>query len=208
MAGEEENSEFYLRYYVGHKGKFGHEFLEFEFRPDGKLRYANNSNYKNDTIIRKEVYVTPAVVRECRRIITESEIMKEDDQNWPEPDRIGRQELEIVMGNEHISFTTSKIGSLVDVQGSKDPEGLRIFYYLVQVGKYALFMILEYAFFFFLIYIVMHGIHGILILIVRSVQHLVLKCVSNCFCSIEFILIIQCILPLRDFSSKIRSITG
>ncbi len=29
--------EFYLRYYVGHKGKFGHEFLEFEFRPDGML---------------------------------------------------------------------------------------------------------------------------------------------------------------------------
>jgi hypothetical protein len=37
------------------------------------------------------------------------------------------------MGNEHISFTTSKIGSLLDVQSSKDPEGLRIFYYLVQV---------------------------------------------------------------------------
>ena len=80
-------NDFYLRYYVGHKGKFGHEFLEFEFRPDGidilnnfiricffyriidllsfflficsfwtgKLRYANNSNYKNDTMIRKEV---------------------------------------------------------------------------------------------------------------------------------------------------------
>ena len=30
--------EFYLRYYVGHQGKFGHEFLEFEFRPDGKVR--------------------------------------------------------------------------------------------------------------------------------------------------------------------------
>lgn len=74
--------------------------------------------------------------------------MKEDDQNWPEPDRIGRQELEIVMGNEHISFTTSKIGSLVDVQGSKDPEGLRIFYYLVQVSKYTVFMVLicAYAF--------------------------------------------------------------
>ena len=87
-------ADFYVRYYVGHKGKFGHEFLEFEFRPDGKLkeyaleqylrfffflgfdsfmfilrfsrlnfvipllgklRYANNSNYKNDTMIRKEV---------------------------------------------------------------------------------------------------------------------------------------------------------
>ena len=46
------STDFYLRYYVGHKGKFGHEFLEFEFRPDGKLRYANNSNYKNDTMIR------------------------------------------------------------------------------------------------------------------------------------------------------------
>ena len=24
------DDEFYIRYYVGHKGKFGHEFLEFE----------------------------------------------------------------------------------------------------------------------------------------------------------------------------------
>ncbi|KAD6796478.1 hypothetical protein E3N88_07374 [Mikania micrantha] len=138
MAEEENGAaagagEFYLRYYVGHKGKFGHEFLEFEFRPDGKLRYANNSNYKNDTMIRKEVFLTPSVLKECRRIVSDSEIMKEDDNNWPEPDRVGRQELEIVMGNEHISFTTSKIGSLMDVQTSKDPEGLRIFYYLVQV---------------------------------------------------------------------------
>lgn len=72
--------------------------------------------------------------------------MKEDDNNWPEPDRVGRQELEIVMGNEHISFTTSKIGSLVDVQSSKDPEGLRIFYYLVQVSLstrfYSVFLLL------------------------------------------------------------------
>jgi hypothetical protein len=33
------STDFYLRYYVGHKGKFGHEFLEFEFRPDGKYSY-------------------------------------------------------------------------------------------------------------------------------------------------------------------------
>lgn len=67
--------------------------------------------------------------------------MKEDDNNWPEPDRVGRQELEIVMGNEHISFTTSKIGSLMDVQTSNDPEGLRIFYYLVQVCNEFLLLI-------------------------------------------------------------------
>ncbi len=45
---------FYCRYYVGHKGKFGHEFMEFEITSDGKLRYSNNSNYKNDFMIRKE----------------------------------------------------------------------------------------------------------------------------------------------------------
>ena len=29
-------------------------------------------------------------------------------------------------------FQTAKIGSLVDIQDSEDPEGLRVFYYLVQ----------------------------------------------------------------------------
>ncbi|XP_046778184.1 protein mago nashi homolog isoform X1 [Gallus gallus] len=116
-------SDFYLRYYVGHKGKFGHEFLEFEFRPDGKLRYANNSNYKNDVMIRKEAYVHKSVMEELKRIIDDSEITKEDDALWPPPDRVGRQELEIVIGDEHISFTTSKIGSLIDVNQSKSAPG-------------------------------------------------------------------------------------
>ena len=69
--------EFYVRYYVGHKGKFGHEFIEFELSPSGKLRYANNSNYAGDNMIRKEVFVSPAVVEEVKRIIEESEITKE-----------------------------------------------------------------------------------------------------------------------------------
>ena len=105
------SNDFYLRYYVGHKGKFGHEFLEFEFRPDGKLRYichsldniltcidcisflryANNSNYKNDTMIRKEAFVHAAVMDELKRVIEDSEIMAEDDALWPQPDRVGRQ---------------------------------------------------------------------------------------------------------------------
>ena len=40
-------------------------------------RYANNSNYKNDTMIRKEAYVHSAVMDELRRIIEDSEIMAE-----------------------------------------------------------------------------------------------------------------------------------
>ena len=136
------DEEFYVRYYAGHKGKFGHEFLEFEFRTDGRLRYANNSNYKNDTMIRKQAFVSPSVLAELRRVIAESDITREDDKNWPAGDRNGRQELEVVCGNEHISFTTNKIGSLKDVENSKDPEGLRIFYYLVQDLKCFVFSLI------------------------------------------------------------------
>ncbi|CAF1207600.1 unnamed protein product [Rotaria magnacalcarata] len=138
----ESNDDFYLRYYVGHKGKFGHEFLEFEFRPDGKLRYANNSNYKKDTLIRKEVYVNRAVIEELKRIVNESDLMKEDDAVWPPQDRTGRQELEIVLGDEHIAFTTAKIGSLIDINNSRDPDGLRCFYYLVQDLKCFVFSLI------------------------------------------------------------------
>lgn len=56
------DDSFYCRYYVGHKGRFGHEFMEFEFEGDGKLRYANNSNYKNDVMIRKEGACDPCAV--------------------------------------------------------------------------------------------------------------------------------------------------
>jgi len=131
---------------VGHKGKFGHEFLEFEFRPNGKLRYANNSHYKNEVMIRKEVFVNQCILDELKRIIEESEIMKEDDSVWPLADKVGKQELEIVMNNEHISFTTSKIGSLLNVTESKDPEGLKIFYYLVQDLKCLVFSLIALHF--------------------------------------------------------------
>uniref|UniRef100_A0A2K5QXC3 Uncharacterized protein n=1 Tax=Cebus imitator TaxID=2715852 RepID=A0A2K5QXC3_CEBIM len=92
-------SNIYLCYYAGHKGKFG---------------YANNSNYKNDVI--KEAYVHKTVMEELKRIIDDSEIIKEDE------------ELEIVIGDKHISFATSKIGSLIHVNQSKDPEALQVFY--------------------------------------------------------------------------------
>ena len=106
-------------------------------------------------MIRKEVQVSRTVLDELRRILVDSEVSygaasllllskeiqtgdvvqvtREDDNEWPAPDRVGRQELEVVLGNEHISFYTTKLGSLMQVQQSKDPDGLRVFYYLVQV---------------------------------------------------------------------------
>jgi protein mago nashi len=68
------SNEFLLRYYVGHKGQFGHEYMEFELHGDGRLRYANNSNYKRDSMIRKEAYVGKSVIEEVKRIILDSEV--------------------------------------------------------------------------------------------------------------------------------------
>lgn len=38
------------------------------------MRYANNSQYKNDRMIRKECYVSQAVLDELRKIIEDSEV--------------------------------------------------------------------------------------------------------------------------------------
>ena len=110
------------------------------------MRSFSSSSNKNDVMIRKEVNVSPAVVLELKRIIEDSEITKEDDRQWPEADHVGRQELEIKIGNEHISFTTTKIGSLLDLQESKDPEGMRAFYYLVQDLKCFVFSLIKLHF--------------------------------------------------------------
>jgi protein mago nashi len=44
------------------------------------------------------------MISEIKRIIKDSEIMKEDDSKWPQKNKDGRQELEIRLGNEQISF--------------------------------------------------------------------------------------------------------
>lgn len=38
------------------------------------MRYRNNSNYKNDTEIRKKAFVSQAVLDELKRIITDAEV--------------------------------------------------------------------------------------------------------------------------------------
>jgi hypothetical protein len=43
-----------------------------------QLRYANNSNYKNDEIITREVFVNKAVIEEFKRIVLESEVRRAD----------------------------------------------------------------------------------------------------------------------------------
>jgi hypothetical protein len=40
------------------------------------MRYRNNSNYKNDTEIRKKAYVSQAVLDELKRIIADTEVRR------------------------------------------------------------------------------------------------------------------------------------
>jgi protein mago nashi len=129
---EDRDEDFYVRYYVGHKGQFGHESMEFELHPSGRLCYANQSHYKRDSVIRKEVFLSPAVVEEMKRIIVESRIVDLDDSHWKEPEdrsAIGRQELECKVGHYHIAFTTCEI---LDIPKSLDPAGLTVFCKLIQ----------------------------------------------------------------------------
>lgn len=48
--------------------------------------------------------VSSAVIEEIKRIVKQSEIIKEDDSKWPQKNKDGRQELEIRLGGDHISF--------------------------------------------------------------------------------------------------------
>ncbi|KAK6958456.1 hypothetical protein Daesc_001257 [Daldinia eschscholtzii] len=80
------------------------------------------------------VCVSSLVVDEIKRIVKSSEIMKEDDAKWPQKNKDGRQE-----SNANTEMQTAKIGSLIDVTESADPEGLRVFYYLVQDLKALVF---------------------------------------------------------------------
>ncbi|KAJ9495355.1 Protein mago nashi [Exophiala xenobiotica] len=141
MSKTDVSEPFYVRYYAE----------EFDFRVigDGRsaiARYANNSNYRNDSLIRKEMSVSALLISEIKRIIKDSEITKEDDLRWPKKNKDGRQELEIRLGTDHIQFETAKIGSLGDVTDSADPEGLRVFYYLVQDLKALVFSLISLHF--------------------------------------------------------------
>jgi len=103
--------------------------------------------------------MSPSTSSSTNSLLTPS---REDDTKWPQKNKDGRQELEIRLGSEHISFEvgsspcfsflsysqyqTAKIGSLQDVSDSADPEGLRVFYYLVQDLKALVFSLISLHF--------------------------------------------------------------
>ena len=55
------SKDFYMRYYVGHRGKFGHEFLEFEFRPDGNLYFLSLLLCYNNVLSLCDIFIQLSV---------------------------------------------------------------------------------------------------------------------------------------------------
>jgi protein mago nashi len=51
------------------------------------------------------------VIDEMKRIILDSGVMACEDKDWPKPDKIGKQEFVVRIGDKEINLTTSKIGS-------------------------------------------------------------------------------------------------
>lgn len=73
------------------------------------------------------MWISPLMAKELRRIVEESEIVRcvalwgklgltasEDDARWPKRNAVGRQELEVRLGRDHISF---EVGSALAVRG-------------------------------------------------------------------------------------------
>ncbi|KAJ2212553.1 hypothetical protein IW143_003897 [Coemansia sp. RSA 520] len=131
---------------TGHKGRYGHEFFRFEIDKYGTLKYANNSNYRRDSIIQKTLQLSPTLINEIQRIIEDSEIMHEDSSKWPHQDENGRLQLEIEMNGQSINIETAKISSLADTLSTEDPEGLRVLYYLIQDFKCLILSIISLHF--------------------------------------------------------------
>lgn len=143
------DSEFYLRFYSGgyREEEYGHEFLEFDIRHNpgdnyATLRYANQSNYRNEELIRKQVCISMLVLQTVKNIVRESQILLESDINWPGPIRESKQELEIRSGGNKKIFRTKNISSIVAIKALPDADGLVTFYYLLQDLKVLIFSLI------------------------------------------------------------------
>ena len=139
MISKQDTSEvqspdinFFLRYFTGHRGKYGHEFIEYSFGGDGVLKYINGSNYKKDGQLTCSFTCSPSIVKNVLSILRESDLLEISDAQWPYPNRGGRQELEFVVDGKHYSFVTSKINSSEEIKVSDDPMGLQKLYKFVQ----------------------------------------------------------------------------
>ena len=141
-ANDNANEEFYCRYYHGNKHRFGVDYYEFELYSDsGYFRYVNkttnkgidrNTRDKNDYILR-EMFLSPLVVEEFQKIVSNSGVLDCSDKLWPEPSNDdGKQELEIRYKGVHVSLMCVEIFSLGFIETTNDVNGLTKYFHVIQ----------------------------------------------------------------------------
>ncbi|GMG19325.1 unnamed protein product [Ambrosiozyma monospora] len=147
------SENFYLRVYTGgiRSRDIGQEFIEYDVRynaneKSGVLRYANQSNYRDEELIKKEVGLSLVVITELKKLIKQSEILLETDEKWPESTRESKQELEIRLGKKVKKLNTLKMASVVETKFTDDPEGLKVYYYFLQNLRALVFSLISLHF--------------------------------------------------------------
>jgi len=56
--------------------------------------------------------LSQATLDAIKKIVDQSQVVKEDDANWPKKNVVGKQELEVKLDNYHISFEVSSLHAL------------------------------------------------------------------------------------------------
>jgi protein mago nashi len=136
------DDEFYCRYYHGNKHRFGVDYYEFELYSDsGYFKYINRTTNKgldrstrdrNDYIVR-EMFISPLIVQEFKKIVSNSGVLDCSDKLWPEPSNDdGKQELEIRYKGVHVSLMCVEIFSLGFVETTNDVDGLTKYFHVIQ----------------------------------------------------------------------------
>ena len=92
------------------------------------------------------MYTNQIVLDEVKKIINDSGILNHNNSKWPKPDKTGKQTLEVQIDGKSYKYQTSKIGSFSEVQNCEDPEGLTVFFYLVQDLKALVFSLVNLHF--------------------------------------------------------------
>ena len=90
-----KNDDFYLRFYAEKKGKNGQDFLEVEFHQDGRMSYAYASRKKEQSVVRREAFVTKANLDQLKRLVADSGLTRCPARSFVSRVPDSHQELEI-----------------------------------------------------------------------------------------------------------------
>lgn len=97
---------------LGHGGRYGHEFLEFEVKCNGVLTYLNQSRYKREAKIFRKVQLSAevlAIIQDMIEMSGLSQVTRNIENGWlsevnDASTSAGIQEIEVLTSKRHYFF--------------------------------------------------------------------------------------------------------